>query len=213
MRVLLIDDEEDLLDLVKMVLEDEGHQIDTVPVATREAVLAAAERLRPEVVLLDLVMPGASGDEVAGWLRSVPGLPPFSILVVSALSDAETRARHLGAKGFLAKPFTMEGLLEAVEKLDRTLPSGGPQPSRAIADNTRSVAHPPERRFMSGGRDSNPRPRAWEARALPTELPPRTTWDFMPRRTASSQGRRTLPKSDVRPSASRRARTPARRCA
>jgi CheY-like chemotaxis protein len=86
--------------------------------ASKGEVLQAAERLSPQVVLLDLMMPRVSGEEVARWLRAHPRLGRTPIVVMSALSDAEVRARHLGADGFLAKPFSIEALLAEVERFD-----------------------------------------------------------------------------------------------
>ena len=121
-RVLLIDDEADLLDLCSMALEGEGHQTVAISEVTRPAVLDAFERFDPQLVLLDLVMPRVSGEQVARWLRGQPGHPAPPIAVMSALSDGEVRARHLGAQAFLAKPFSEQQLLAALREATRRAP-------------------------------------------------------------------------------------------
>jgi CheY-like chemotaxis protein len=116
-RVLMINDEHDLLEVCQLILESVGHRVMTIAHAKKEPLLEAIRGFGPDVVLLDLVMPAASGEEVARWLHAEPRMRHVPILVMSALSDGPSIARHLGASGFLRKPFTDDALVGAVRRL------------------------------------------------------------------------------------------------
>jgi len=111
-RVLVIDDDKTILDLIAAVLRDEGCSV--------EAALSGQEALEqsppepPQMVVLDMFIPGISGLELAGELRAKYGAD-LPIIVVSA-SDVGEEARALGAVAYLPKPFDLEDLLRAVER-------------------------------------------------------------------------------------------------
>jgi two-component system chemotaxis response regulator CheY len=79
--------------------------------------VAEALRLNPDIVLLDLVMPGASGQEVLGQLRNV--VPNARVIIVSSIGseDAVRECLAAGADNFLQKPFTREALLTVLRAL------------------------------------------------------------------------------------------------
>jgi DNA-binding response OmpR family regulator len=106
-RILLIDDEQDLLEICAMLLESEGHQVECLsePVRAEEVAL----RFRPDVVFLDWVMPDRGGREVFPRLRDVLGAHA-RIVIASALPGMAGEARRLGAAGLLEKPFSAEEL-------------------------------------------------------------------------------------------------------
>jgi DNA-binding response OmpR family regulator len=106
-RILLIDDEQDLLEICAMLLESEGHQVECLsdPVRAEEV----AQRFRPEVVFLDWVMPERGGREVFPRLREVLG-DGARIVIASALPGMSGEARRLGAAGLLEKPFSADEL-------------------------------------------------------------------------------------------------------
>ena len=111
-RILLINDEPDLLQMCKMVLESEGYSVDVTTAASRAVQLAR----NADVVLLDLVMPRAAGENVFRWLREAPETGEIPVIIMSALDDAKERADGMGADGFVAKPFTPAALVDAVER-------------------------------------------------------------------------------------------------
>ncbi len=115
MRVLVVNDEPDLLELCKFVLEDEGH---TVEVTTSgHDVIALVHRFKPDVVLLDWVIPDVPGDVVLRRLRANGAVVP--IVMMSASHRADEASRRLGADAFLPKPFTDEELLNTLTPLGR----------------------------------------------------------------------------------------------
>jgi len=103
--VLVVDDEPRALALLRNVIEPEGHGILTAQDGA--AALALATRERPDVILLDVMMPGQDGFEVCRRLRATPELATVPILLLTALDDRESRLRGLeaGADDFLTKPF------------------------------------------------------------------------------------------------------------
>ena len=116
--VLIVEDEPPLRELMKVALGDAY----TFAEATHgDAGLAAVRDARPDVVLLDVMLPGRSGLEVLREIRSDPELHDVSVVVVSAWQslDEQRAVLELGADAFLAKPFAVEELAAIVEELTR----------------------------------------------------------------------------------------------
>ena len=116
-RLLLIDDDEDCLEVSKLIFDDAGFITQTLARAERATVLALVHRFRPEVILLDLVMPLATGEEVAGRLHEDPVARTVPILATSALSDGRSLALSMRAAGFLSKPYSAQTLMDAVARV------------------------------------------------------------------------------------------------
>ena len=117
-RVLVVDDDPDILDALSEILEVEGYQVDRARNG-REA-LQRLEQAAPDLVLLDLMMPVMDGWEFARSLGP-EARPP--IIVLSADRNVSAKAREIGALGWLAKPFELSELLAAVR---RAVPPGTP---------------------------------------------------------------------------------------
>ena len=112
-RILLINDEPDLLQMCRMVLQSEGHDV-TVTSDTSHVVELAAKTA--DIVVLDLVMPGTNGEAVLARLRESPETRSIPVVIMSALHDAKDRAAALGADGFVGKPFEPNALFETVDR-------------------------------------------------------------------------------------------------
>jgi CheY-like chemotaxis protein len=113
-HVLLINDEPDLLEICEDILRSVGHSV-TRAVGEPNALIAAADS-HPDVVVLDLVMPGTSGEEVLRRFREALPEADTPVVVMSALEEGPERAREMDADGFLAKPFEPDALIGAVEE-------------------------------------------------------------------------------------------------
>jgi DNA-binding response OmpR family regulator len=107
-RVLVVDDDPGIVAFIRLALEDEGYEVRTAPNG-QEALQRAAE-FAPHVILLDMNMPVMSGWEFAEAYAERAPPPPAPIIVITAAGDAATRARQLGAAGFLGKPFDLDEL-------------------------------------------------------------------------------------------------------
>ena len=110
-RVLVVDDDPDILDALAEILEVEGYEVQRARNG-REA-LQRLEQARPDLVLLDLMMPVMDGWEFARSL-SPASRPP--IIVLSADRNVSARAKEIGALDWLAKPFELTELLAAVRR-------------------------------------------------------------------------------------------------
>jgi PAS domain S-box-containing protein len=125
-RVLVVEDQNEVIELVTTVLREAGLTIDPFTEGAR-AVAAVAQGLAPDLLLTDVIMPGLSGPELAAQVRAHrPGLPVvyMSGYTADALNTVDLTAGVM----LLAKPFTPEQLLAAVA---RSLRVGAPGPERA----------------------------------------------------------------------------------
>jgi len=112
-RILIVEDEQDVAELVADVLELEGFQ---ARVTVGETALDVALAFRPDVVLLDLMMPVVDGFEVARRLSAHAETRDLPIVVMTAMHDATARAAEVGAAHVLAKPFDIGQLVKTVEQ-------------------------------------------------------------------------------------------------
>jgi DNA-binding response OmpR family regulator len=115
-RVLVVEDEPAIRSFVAMLLEDEGFAVETA-VHGREA-LAKAQRQRPDVIVLDLMMPVMNGWELIAVWHADSATQGIPIIAMSAAFAAPT-AHALGIDAFLPKPFDIERLLMTVKALLR----------------------------------------------------------------------------------------------
>jgi CheY-like chemotaxis protein len=112
-RLLLVEDDRDLIELMSLLLEEAGYAVTTANNG-REALEALGQGL-PDLILLDLKMPVMSGPEFARAFRAQHARRA-PILVVTAADDPQRRAAEVGADGWLGKPFDPETLLAAVQQ-------------------------------------------------------------------------------------------------
>ena len=129
-RILVVDDEPQILRALRVVLRDAGFLV--VPAATAEEALDAAALQPPEAAIVDLVLPDADGVEVTRRLREWTQAP---ILVLSAVGDedAKVRALQAGADDYVTKPFGPKELVARIEAALRRAGSGPDAPSWAAA--------------------------------------------------------------------------------
>ncbi len=112
--ILVCDDEASLRELVRAVL---GPRYQFVEADDGQRALALARELHPDLIVLDLMLPGMSGIEVLDVLRGDPELAAIPVIVVTAWSHAEASALVAGADRFVPKPFDPQELETAVEEL------------------------------------------------------------------------------------------------
>lgn len=125
-KILAVDDEEEMLELVKMALERDGHQVDTEEDVKR----VSAERCRIyDLLLLDVMMPGEDGFSLCGRIRAEVDCP---ILFLTAKTEdaALVQGFGLGADDYIKKPFS---ITELRARVNAHLRREGRQPVRAMA--------------------------------------------------------------------------------
>ena len=117
-RVLVADDEDDIRALVALAVRKAGCAV-VASVADGAAALDSARTELPDLAVLDVSMPGATGLEVCSALRADPATAGIRILLLSAGASLEDVAAGLaaGADAYLAKPFQVSGLVERVRSL------------------------------------------------------------------------------------------------
>jgi DNA-binding response OmpR family regulator len=124
-RVLVVEDEPDLRDIAKIVLEEDG--FDVLTASDGKAGLERVITWKPDLVLLDMGLPVMSGEEFVDAMRAEMSCPPL-LIVMSAAGTIVERAMRLGAIGCVAKPFDLDDLSAAVRRAldgERLSPGGG----------------------------------------------------------------------------------------
>jgi putative two-component system response regulator len=118
-RILLVDDELRNLKLLETIIKAEGHETETA--MSGEQALAAVARQPPDLILLDVMMPGMTGHEVAGKLKLDPHTKAIPIIMVTSLDDRQSKltALNMGAEDFLTKPVDRAELWVRVRNLLR----------------------------------------------------------------------------------------------
>ena len=119
--VLIVEDDADLREMMAQLLTLEGYQIEAVANG-REALEYLNEAPRPDVILLDLMMPIMDGWEFRKRQQSDPALADVPVIVLTALDQAQARASDLNGVDFLKKPLDFDRLLELVRRRCRPQP-------------------------------------------------------------------------------------------
>ena len=116
-RVVLIEDEANIAEAVRFLLSREGWQVDVHPDGSDA--LAVIEAAAPDLVILDLMLPGKSGLEVIQELRLVEGMQSLPVLMLTARGQLKDRemAEKAGVTRFMTKPFSNSEVLTAVRDL------------------------------------------------------------------------------------------------
>ncbi|WP_207102229.1 response regulator transcription factor [Paracoccus shandongensis] len=116
-RILVVEDEDNIAIALEFLLAREGHAHSRL--SEGGAALAAIRNERPDLVLLDVMLPDMSGYEIVELLRADPGLSGVRILLMTARGSVVERRRGLalGADGFIAKPFELAELRAEMSRL------------------------------------------------------------------------------------------------
>lgn len=115
-RLLIADDESGIRSLVRMTLERDSQIIEA---SDGEEAIALAREFHPEVVLLDVMMPGLSGFDVCRALKGDPTTAEATVVLLTAKAQESDRAEGIaaGADDYFTKPFSPIGLLRKVDEV------------------------------------------------------------------------------------------------
>jgi len=154
MNILIAEDEKGMAQILKRGLEEEGHTVCVTE--DGRAAVASATQISFDLILLDVMLPGCSGIEVARRLRSECCATPILMLTARDAVPDIVRGLDAGADDYLTKPFSFAVLLARIRALRRRAEDSRAQPLQ-VRD---LVLHTVERRVFRGGR---------EIRLTPTE--------------------------------------------
>lgn len=112
--ILIVDDDRELVEGVRAVLERLGHRVMQAHDGVQGKNLVY--QLRPDLVILDMMMPRMGGYPVLEHFRDKPDAPPIIMVTANEGSRHKAYAEYLGVVEYIRKPFAMEKLLEAVNK-------------------------------------------------------------------------------------------------
>ena len=112
--VLIVDDDYDLVEGLRMVLERQGFRV--IRASNGQEGKAAIYNQRPDLVILDMMMPRMGGYPVLEHFKGKTDAPPIIMITANEGSRHKAYAEYLGVVEYIRKPFAMEKLLEAVNK-------------------------------------------------------------------------------------------------
>ena len=120
-KILIADDEPDILEIIQYNLQGEGYEVTTAK--NGNDAIDEAKRFNPDLIILDIMMPGKNGIEVCNILRMQPAFNDTLIIFLTALSDEGTEVKGLetGADDFITKPVSPKVLVSKVNALFRRL--------------------------------------------------------------------------------------------
>jgi two-component system phosphate regulon response regulator PhoB len=130
-RILIIEDERDLTDVLTYNLQREGY--DTILAHDGQEGLRKAQTLLPDLILLDLMLPGLSGQDVLRELRSSDRTREIPVIILTAKAEETDQVVgfSLGADDYVTKPFSLKVLQQRIKALHRRV-EGGADPSELV---------------------------------------------------------------------------------
>ena len=123
-KILLVEDEEAIREMVEMILQQAGFDVSAASSAEQAQTVLAD--ILPDLVLLDWMLPGVSGMELARRLKKDPDLKSLPIIVLTARGEEEDKVRglELGADDYVTKPFSPKELIARIKAVLRRTASG-----------------------------------------------------------------------------------------
>ncbi|QXV66322.1 response regulator [Mucilaginibacter achroorhodeus] len=114
-KILICDDDEGILDLLELVLTDEGYSV--VAELNSVKVSNLIQKEHPDLIILDLWMPVTSGDQILKTIRNTPAISELPVIVISASNDGKAIAQEAGATAFISKPFDIDEMTGKVNEI------------------------------------------------------------------------------------------------
>lgn len=120
-KILVADDEADILEIIEFNLQAQGYDVTTAK--NGDEAFEKAKQVKPDLIILDIMMPGKNGIEVCKMLRMLPDFKQTLIVFLTALSDESTEIKGLetGADDYLTKPVSPKVLVSKINALFRRL--------------------------------------------------------------------------------------------
>jgi len=143
-KILAVDDDPDVLELVRLTLKRSGFPLEIDTAGGGKEALAKVAANRPHLVILDLMMPGMDGYEVCRQLRSGLGTALIPVLMLTALADSDSKrlAFLAGTDDYVVKPFDLSELQARVQRLLERTYGWTPSRPQAVAAQARAPREP-----------------------------------------------------------------------
>jgi two-component system alkaline phosphatase synthesis response regulator PhoP len=134
-KILIVDDEEDIAELVSYNLSREGFA--TVKASNGDAALRKVKLEKPDLVILDLMLPGMSGLDICKSLRANPQTATLPVIMLTAKSEEfdKVLGLEIGADDYITKPFSVKELIARVRSLLRRVQEAVKTPEKEIFDH------------------------------------------------------------------------------
>ncbi len=117
MKILVIDDDEDIREVLQLVLDTQGHDVETA-VDGIDALARLRAGALPDLIILDLMMPRLDGEDLMRMLARDPALARIPVIIVTGHETGRTKAAELGAVACMVKPLELDDLLAAVHRAE-----------------------------------------------------------------------------------------------
>jgi CheY-like chemotaxis protein len=117
-KIMIVDDEENLVELVKAIFENEGYEV--IPAYSGKECLEKLEKVKPDLILMDMMMPGMTGKETTKKIRENPKTKNLKIAFLTVVRLSEIgmeELKKLNVLDFITKPFDNQDLVRRVKKL------------------------------------------------------------------------------------------------
>jgi two-component system phosphate regulon response regulator PhoB len=150
-RILVVEDEEDILELIRYNLAREGYRVSSA--TSGEDGLRAAMRDKPDLVVLDIMLPGIDGIEVCRRLKADPQTRYIPVVMVTAKGDEAdvVTGLELGADDYLTKPFSPKVLIARLRAVIRRREQEGVKDAKEPIQRGDILIHPGRREVLLGG--------------------------------------------------------------
>ena len=132
-RILVVDDEPNIVDVLAMALRYQGFEVGTA--GTGETALAEAAAFKPQLMILDVMLPDMEGFEVARRLRGRGAGIPIIFLTARDATEDKVRGLTLGGDDYVTKPFSLEELVARIRSILRRTGEAEPESSRLVFED------------------------------------------------------------------------------
>ena len=114
-RLLILDDDKDILDVMKEIFIDEGYEVKTIE--SGDNILSDVINYRPDIILLDYILHGINGGELCHQIKTNQATCTIPIIIVTAYSKVINSLGNYGCDSFVSKPFDITELVQQVNEL------------------------------------------------------------------------------------------------
>ncbi|WP_423149437.1 response regulator [Rubrolithibacter danxiaensis] len=113
-RILVVDDENDILEILELILSEEGYKVATSP--TAEGILDKIEAIKPDLILMDVDIGEEDGRKICSVIKANAKTHDIPVIMISAYSSIADTVQEAGAEDFIPKPFSIYTLIDHIER-------------------------------------------------------------------------------------------------